>query len=200
VVAAVRPRLASVEALQLETLTAQPGSEPDYPSFVPWSSSTGDPWQTSALAILRQRRLEPGGNDPRLVMPRFVVAYTTGQVWSANGPGADPLLAVGLIDSWSETVPRAGQHTTAVFGFNAPASRAPQAILLAVPPDLSAGYGVQLGTADLVSILEESRELAHARAASAEELGTYLVAVPTTMFDATGSSGIRLDPGTTFPS
>jgi hypothetical protein len=149
------------------------------------------------LAALRQRRLQPGGNDPRLVMPRFVVAYTTGNVW--RGDGADPPVAVGLIDSWSEAVPHAGQRTTAAFGFNAPAARPPQAILLAVPADLTAGYGVQLGTTDLVNILEETRELAHARAAGAEELGTYLAAIPTTMFDATGPTGIRLDPSTTFP-
>jgi len=199
VVAAVRPRLATVEALQLEALTAAPGAVPGYPGLTAWSSAPGDPWQTAALAALRQRRLQPGGNDPRLVLPRFVAAYTTGDVWHDDGAGADPVVAVGLVDSWSEAVPRAGQQTTAVFGFNAPAARPPQAILLAVPPDLTGGYGAHLDTTDLIQILEETRELAHARAADAEELGAYLAAVPTTTFDATGPTGVRLDPSTTFP-
>jgi hypothetical protein len=200
VVAAVRPRLASVETLQLEALPVGHGAVPAFPGFTAWSSAPGDPWQTAALATLRQRRLEPGGNDPRLVLPRFVAAYTTGDVWQGEAVAADPVVAVGLIDSWSEAVPRAGQRTMAVFGFNAPAARPPQAILLAVPPDLTAGPGAQLDTAGLIQILEETRELAHARAANAEQLGTYLAAVPTTMFGATGRTSVRLDPSTSFPT
>lgn len=200
VVASVRPRLAWVETLQLQALPVRNGAAAAFPGFAPWSSAPGDPWLTATLSSLRQRRLEPGGNDPRLVMPRFVAAYTTGDVWQAGAVGADPIVAVGLIDSWAEAVPCAGQRTTAVFGFNAPAARPPQAILLAVPPDLTAGPGAALDTVGLIQILEETRELAHARAANAEQLGTYLAAVPTTMFGGTGRTSVRLDPSTSFPS
>jgi hypothetical protein len=197
VVAAVRPRLATVEALQLEAL---PVLNAPAPGFTAWSSAPSDPWQTAALATLRRQRLQAGGTDPRLVPPRFTVAYTVGNVWQPGPAGIDPTLAAGLIDSWSEAAPRARQRTTAVFGFSAPVARPPQAILLAVPPDLGAGFGVQLDTAGLIQILEETRELAHARAVDAEALGTYLAAVPMTMFAAADPSGVHLGTSTVFPS
>ena len=78
-------------------------------------------------------------------------------------------------------------------------TRPPQAILLAVPPDLTGGFGVRLETEMLIRILEETRELIHARAVDAEALGAYLAAVPTATFGATGSTGVRLGASTTFP-
>jgi hypothetical protein len=48
----------------------------------------------------------------------------------------------------------------AAFGFNAPKSRAPQAVLVAVPPDLSR----RLDNTGLLDVVLETRELAHARA------------------------------------
>ena len=39
-----------------------------------------------------------------------------------------------------------------------------------------------------------------ARAVNAEQLGTYLAAVPTAMFGGTGPTSVSLDPDTTFPS
>jgi hypothetical protein len=187
VVAAVRPRLAGLEALQLEA------SAGGFPALSAWTNSPGDPWQKAALAALRARREQPGGNDPSLAMPRLVTAFTTGAVWQ------QPTVAVGLIDGWSEAVPRKAQTTTAVFGFNAPGARAPQAILLAVPPDLTTGYGAELDTAGLIQILGETRQLAHARAAEPEHLGGYLAAMPTMMFHAGSHTSVRLDPTTTFP-
>ena len=151
VVASVRPRLAWIETLQLQALPFEDGAAVTFRGFDSWSSAPGDPWLTEALASLKQRRLQPDGNDPRLVMPQFVAAYTTGEVWQA-AMGAEPIVAVGLIDSWAEAVPRRRQRTTAVFGFNAPAARPPQAILLAVPPDLTAGPGAALDTAGLIQI------------------------------------------------
>jgi hypothetical protein len=178
VVAAVRPHLARLEASQLER-----------PAMLrTWSNAPDDHWLTAALVELEAERSAPGGNDLRLRLPRFVAAYTCGDVWQ----GAEA--AVGLIDGWAEAIPRTRQTTTAAFGFNAPAARAPQAILLAVPPDLNPEGGTQLDTAALINILEETRELAHARAVNAEELGAYLAVVPTVMLHATGPTGINLDP------
>ncbi|WP_329484293.1 hypothetical protein OG555_19285 [Kribbella sp. NBC_01484] len=187
VVAAVRPQLARLEALQLSALVG------DGSGFTPTSSAPDDHWRTAALAALAIRRTAPGG-DPSETLPRFVAGYGLVDVWDA-GPGADA--AVGLIDSWSETVPRRRQATTAAFGFNAPAARPPQAILLAVPHDLSETYGAPADTAGLVRVLAETRQLAHARAARPEDLGELLAAVPTSMLPSTGDTGIRLD-GTVF--
>lgn len=189
VVAAVRPRLAAVEALQLEAATVAS----DFPGFTGWTGSPGDPWQTGALAAHQASRRGPDGGQGTL--PRFVAAYTSRAVsWDAGAT-----VAVGLIDAWSDAVPYADQVSTAVFGFNAPAARAPQAILLAVPADLASGYGARLDVPELVEVLAETRELAHARAVDAEALGGYLAAVPTTAFPVTGVSGVHLETGTSFP-
>lgn len=187
VVAAVRPHLARLEALQLSALlSARPG-------LTPVSSAPGDHWRTAALADLRAARNAPGGN-PRASLSRFVAAYTLGNVWAGD---PDAVVAIGLVDSWSESVPRKRQTTTAAFGFNAPASRPPQAILLAVPPDLSTAYGAPATTAGLVEVLADTRLLAHARAGRVEELGGLLAALPTTLLQGTGNTGLRFD-GTTF--
>ncbi|MYS95588.1 MULTISPECIES: hypothetical protein [Streptomyces] len=189
VAAAVRPRLAAVEALQL-TATYAGG---DFPGFTGWTSSPGDPWQTTALEDLRRRRQEAGSQ--RDAMPRFVAAYTVGSPAWAKGQR----IAASLLDAWSETAPNSDQVTTATFGFNGPAARAQQAILLAVPSDLDAGYGARLDTPELIEVLAETRELAHARAADPDAIGSYLAAVPMTAFGATGRSQVRLETGSHFP-
>lgn len=186
ITAAVRPALARLEALQLEAQL-----DGDFAGFESWSSAPQDHWQTQAVALWEQRRQVQGENVP-LVLPRFVSAFTAGNVF---GAGAGPL-AVGLVDSWGEAIPRTRHTSTAAFGFNAPIARAPQAILLAVPPDLESGAGAPFDTIQLVQILDETRQLAHARAVRFEDLGEYLAAVPSTMFQGTEPSGVRLDPST----
>jgi hypothetical protein len=188
VTAAVRPSLARLEAMQLEASTPLLGAAAGLRPLHAWTNSRGDHWQTAALAALHAQRAAPGGDDFRLRLPRFVAAYTCGAAWQ----GQD--VALALIDSWTEAAPRTQQTTTAAFGFNAPAASAPQAILLAVPPNLDEDGGVRLDTDVLIDILEETRELAHARAVNAEELGSDLAVVPTTMLHATGPTGIRLEP------
>ena len=59
---------------------------------------------------------------------RQVVVY--GPAAMAAGP-----VAVALVDDWAETVPSTRHTTHASFGFDAPRSRAPQSLLLAIPPD-----------------------------------------------------------------
>lgn len=197
VVASVRPRLAAVEALQLAAATAVggPGPAPSgFPGFTAWSSAPGDPWLTTTLAGRREQRRQPGAR--RVPMPRFVAAY------SAAAPSwqAGQRVAAALVDAWSDTAPDPDQVTTAAFGFNGPAARAPQAILLAVPADLGSGYGAALDTPELVDVLVGTRESAHARAVEPDALGPHLAVVPTTTFPATGATAVPLDSGTSFPS
>jgi hypothetical protein len=89
--------------------------------------------------------------------------HSSGPVVVAYGPGVDDggeLVAVAVLDSWTDSVP-AQRHTTfAAFGFNSPKSRAPQAVLVAVPPDVT----VRLDNAGLLDVVLETRELVHARA------------------------------------
>jgi hypothetical protein len=125
IVAAVRPRLAALEARQL--------SAP-----VPWRAavaapdSSSDPWHSSGP---------------------IVVAYGPG----VGGNGGR--VAIAALDGWNDSIPSRRHATVAAFGFNAPKSRAPQAVLVAVPPDRS----TRLDTTGLVDVVLETRELAHAR-------------------------------------
>lgn len=183
VIAAVRPHVARLEAFQLVALTRH------QPGFVATSSAPGDHWRTAALATLAEQRGQAGG-AAYSTLSRFVAGYGLGDVWSADPHTA---VAVGLLDSWAETVPRQRQTTTAAFGFNAPAARAPQAILIAVPPDLESSYYTPASEESLIGVLADTRLLAQARAVRAEDFGELLTAIPTAMLDATGDTGIKLD-------
>jgi hypothetical protein len=82
----------------------------------------------------------------------------------AYGPvvsGGSATVAIAALDAWTESVPSRRHVTSATFGFNAPKSRAPQAVLLAVPPDRAQRSTVE----DLLETVLETRELAHARLA-----------------------------------
>jgi hypothetical protein len=106
-------------------------------------------------------------------------------------PGASPTRAVALavLDSWVEVIPSTDQITSTAFHFDAPGARAPQAILLAVPPDPSQ----PLDTATLVDIVADTRELARARAATAEDLDPWSAGIPLTVLPANTPSAVSLD-------
>jgi hypothetical protein len=176
VVAATRASLARLEALQLEL---------DLP-LETWSNSPGDPWQQARIqANLASRdATSPLG----LQMPRFVAAYGSADAWL----GGD--VAVGLIDAFSEGIPMPQRTTMTAFGFNAPAARAPQAILLAVPPRPRQRLDDEL----LWQIVAETRELAHARAARVEDLGDLQALTPTMWLQSSGPTRVRLEPWPLF--
>ena len=127
IVAAVRPRLAPLEASQLDA------TRPDWAAAVAAPDASTDPWHPSGPVV---------------------VAYGPG----INAGGAT--VAIAALDGWTDSVPSRRHATTAAFGFNAPKSRAPQAVLVAVPPDLSQ----RLDNAGLLDVVLETRELAQARA------------------------------------
>lgn len=127
VVAAVRPRVAQLEAHQLTAVDPWPASV---------EAPDGDPWSPQ------------------------------GPVRVAYGPGLasdDDTVAVAVLDSWVDSVPSSRHVTQAAFGFNAPKTRAPQAVLLAVPPDVDVPLSDDVDA--LVDVVVEVRELALARAA-----------------------------------
>jgi hypothetical protein len=85
--------------------------------------------------------------------------------------GTDPSQAItGLaVDSWTQTVPDDLIHTGLAFHYDRPASTAPQTLLIAVAPDLTAGR--QPGTWDLDTLLDtvtSTIALARDRARAAE--------------------------------
>jgi len=165
IVAGVRPSLARLEAWQL---TAGPPAV-GLP-FVPWANRSSDPWQTDVQDI---RSLVAVYADPALDLT-----------------AVPPLVAAAAIDQFDEVIPAVEQQTGAAFGFDAPASRAPQAILLAVPPVTSA----PLDLPTVAQILIETRQLAHARMARPVDLpDQFWGLAPTGLLPATGAIAIPLE-------
>ena len=161
VAAAVRPPLARLEAAQLAA--AQP--------LTPWANRARDPWQTDA-------------QDTR----PLVAVYADPTLDLASAPAQ---VAAAALDQFDEVIPAADQRTGAGFGFDAPAARAQQAILLAVPPSTA----TPLDGATLAQILVETRELAHARIARPVDVDSeFWGLAPTGLLPATGSIGMRLEP------
>lgn len=173
VVAAVRPALARLEALQLGLDTP----------LEAWTSSPGDPFRTATVAENRARREAQRVTSMSFDQP-FVAAYGAAGAWAGEQ------VAVGLVDAFSEAVPMPQRSTSLAFGFNAPAARAQQAILLAVPPRPRQRLDDEL----LLQILVETRELAHARTARLEHLGDLQGVVPTAWLASSGSDRVRLEP------
>jgi hypothetical protein len=74
-----------------------------------------------------------------------------------------------LIDEWVERIPASRQSTGVAFHFDAPASRPPQSLLLAVTPDDEQGWDFDLVVATLLQTLEDAR----LRAVAPQALTTY---------------------------
>jgi len=83
---------------------------------------------------------------------------------------AQPLVGV-WVDDWVEVVPNARETTGIAFQFDAPDACAPQAILLAVPPDPNQGWTPW----SLQRLLLETLELAKLRAVDAEAFDTAVL-------------------------
>ncbi len=130
IVAAVRPRLASLEAWQLD-----PATQP-WRAAVRTADGAGDPWSPAGPVVVAY------GPDPAALA------------------GSMATVAIAGLDAWQDAIPSNRHTTSAAFGFNGPKSRAPQAVLLAVPPDASR----RLSDAELVALVLETRQLARARA------------------------------------
>jgi hypothetical protein len=167
VVAAVRAPLARLEAHQL---SADAG-----PALTAWSTKADDPWQLDAA------------RPERLVT-----------VWAQDGldlaaAAPDLALPVAVLDAFSELIPETDQSTATVFGFDGPAARPVQAVVLAVPPDLERPLDVDTAQA----IIADVRRLAHARMARAIDLDPAARAlIPTALLPATGGNAFSFDPWT----
>jgi hypothetical protein len=165
IIAAVRAPLARVEAHQL--------SAGDGPALVAWSTKADDPWQLDAAR------------------PQRLVA-----VWAQEGLGLaaaapDLALPVAVLDTFTELIPETDQATATVFGFDGPAARPVQAVILAVPPDLEKPLDVETTQA----IVADARRLAHARMARAPDLDPAARSlVPTALLPPTGRNAFSFAP------
>jgi hypothetical protein len=174
VVAAVRAPVSRLEAFQLEQRVAS--ATP----FAAWSNHPGDPWQVNVPV---------GAIEGLVPASRLVAAFGPTGVLD---PGLDPsrFVAIGLLDSWGETVPSTEHTTSVAFHFDAPGARAPQAMLIAVPPVV----GTPLDTTGLIDILAEVRALAHARMATPNDVDAHSAGIPLTTFPAMPPTGVSLEP------
>jgi len=162
IVAAVRPAAARIESWQLHALVGAG------PSMKAWTNWPGNPWRQG---------VPPPAGDVRSTVDALVVVYTPAA--SLNLTSA-ALVAAITIDTWTETIPSETQTVGAAFGFNAPAARPPQAILVAVPPK----DDTPLDGDTLLDIVVETRELVHARMATPEDLQSLAAALPMTLVES----------------
>lgn len=183
-VAPVRPPLARLEALQLEA-RVRAALTP----FEAWTSSPGDPWRTGENAAVQMNIKKREASSPlEFDLTPFVAAYGNAEAWVGER------VAVGMLDAFGEAIPMKERTTTTAFGFNAPAARAPQAILLAVPPVPRQ----RLENEGILQIVAETRELAHARAVQPEKLGELQTLAPTMWLQGAGSAKVHLEPWALF--
>jgi hypothetical protein len=89
-------------------------------------------------------------------------------------------VGIVVLDAWTDAIPSRRHATTAAFGFNAPKARAPQAMLLAVPPDSAQ----RLTNRGLLDVVMETREMVHARAARPTDVGGLPYASPSPLVHA----------------
>lgn len=146
VTAAVRPRLAALDSVLQGTLLEEPKS-----NYTAWSNME-NPW---------------GEADSQKVS----IAFGPSNAFVS----ADEKVAVGVIDGWTTPKPEITRVGHAAFGFKAPAARAPQAILIAVPPVLEKG----LSTKTLVDTLVDLRKMIAARAVDPLRLSEATDYLPT---------------------
>lgn len=121
------------------------------------------------VALLEGRQLDPAATPWRAAVRN---ADGTADPWHMSGAvvayGPDPAalagnggsVAITVLDAWQDAIPSTRHTTSAAFGFNGPKSRAPQAVLLAVPPDANQ----RLTDDQLAALVLETRQLARARA------------------------------------
>jgi hypothetical protein len=85
-------------------------------------------------------------------------------------------LAGFVVDEWTDRIPAAGGTAGVAFNFDEPGARAPQSVLIAVPPQL----GEPWSDSALLDVVRETADLARIRMVGPEEvpwLGRYLPAL-----------------------
>ncbi|MEO1122957.1 MAG: hypothetical protein AAFX95_02670 [Cyanobacteria bacterium J06639_16] len=113
-----------------------------------------------------------GDRRPEQALPQLSLVAHTPFNLSAQAP-----LSGLVIDAWTESLPQDKTVTGLAFHYDEPKAQAPQAILIAVPPDMNRDWQFE----DLESALLETFDLLKLRAVSLapRNLGNYLPAITT---------------------
>jgi hypothetical protein len=102
----------------------------------------------------------------------------------AQPPAADQPWAGLLLDTWPELVPSRAEDTGVAFQFGAPRAQAPQAVLLAVPPQAGGTWSYDVLERTLLGALE----LARVRAVDLSSLDALAQLLPMTFLAANRSN------------
>ncbi|MEN0067582.1 MAG: hypothetical protein AAGA48_35955 [Myxococcota bacterium] len=166
-VAPVQPALAATEAAWFD---ADLAGEP--PPTLRCSRPT-DPWQLGQL--------------DQLGAPPLVVVLVH------DGADLDGPVAMLLIDRFAELVPEPERPAAVAFGFDAPASRSPQAFLVAVPPTVDEVW--QPSSLDLLEVVLEARALARVRSVQPtnDAIAGLASFLPTALVPQHGPAAVELE-------
>jgi hypothetical protein len=143
-----------------------------------WTNQPGDPWQTAAATA----DSAPG---PRRLVAVFGPVSVLPSRPTANTAG---IVAAAVIDHFAETIPGIEHTASVTFPHDLPTARAPQAVLLAVPPAVDQ----PLTTEVLVDIVAEVRALARARMAGAASVGAAASSLHLAAMPAAGRGAVDL--------
>jgi hypothetical protein len=136
---------------------------------VPWAALPFDPDDDAARPVSGTVSLS------------LVVAPDADATPARLDPPASTDPWVGLvIDDWSELIPLATQSTAVAFHYDDPGAEAPQALLLAVPPDNRERWSLDV----LSTIVRETFQLAKIRGVDGELLGSLSQVLPATYLAA----------------
>ncbi len=101
--------------------------------------------------------------------------------------GGNPPLPAGnaqwaglLLDEWTELIPNREESTALAFHYDDPGAEAPQAVLIAVPPDNAENWSLDT----VIAVLRETLELAKLRAVDGDLLGVLSQILPATFLAA----------------
>ena len=111
-------------------------------------------------------------------------------------PGASVPWIGLLLDQWTEIIPSTTAQTGMAFHYDDPGAEAAQAVLVAVPPKMTAE---NWDPTDLIAIVNETLDLARMRAVSLEDLGEFGQLLPA-MFVAAYRDGQLMITDLTSPA
>jgi hypothetical protein len=175
-------------ALLLDDFAARPEVE------VRAAQSPAEPYD-AAVASADKRRWVGGPLPARLGR-----APVTGFTVVGDVPASGAVTGIEL-DTWTEVVPARSGSAAVAANLSAPDARAPNVILLAVPPDVQSPWTVE----SLYSVVDEAVELAECRLVDldgARRVPLFLPAAYIAQYDDTGANRLReiVEKANTFPA
>lgn len=103
-------------------------------------------------------------------------------LFAGNGPvpAANAQWVGLLLDEWTELIPNREESTALAFHYDDPGAEAPQAVLIAVPPDNAENWSLDT----VIAVLRETLEMAKLRAVDGDLLGVLSQILPATFLAA----------------